>query len=68
MWTEKACYQEFSSGSDLILRMLQAGREQSGVRLIAETQVMTQGGQFKIQEASLQSSHDAQKYSQGLPG
>lgn len=37
------CYQEFSSASDLVLRMLEAGREQSGVRLNAGTQVRTWG-------------------------
>lgn len=35
------CYQEFSSASDLVLRMLEAGREQSGVRLNGGTQVRT---------------------------
>lgn len=39
------CYQEFSSGSDLLLRMLEAGREQSGVRLSAGAQVRTWGQQ-----------------------
>lgn len=41
------CYPEFSSGSDLLLRMLEAGREQSGVRLSAGAQVRTWGQQCK---------------------
>lgn len=39
------CYHEFSSGSDLLLRMLEAGREQLGVRLHTGIQVRTQGQQ-----------------------
>lgn len=48
------CYQESSSASDLVLRMLEAGREQSGVRLNARrTQVRTWGQQRKSWEASI---------------
>lgn len=43
---------KFPPGSDLVLRMLEAGKEQLGVRLNAGTQVTTQGQQFKMQEAS----------------
>lgn len=59
------CYQEFSSASDLVLRMLEAGREQSGVRLSAGTQVGLGDGSARSRK---QASHGAQKYGQGLPG